>query len=146
VQLRVLKESQGQQTVVVVFREGEEAVAELTRVAIGQALSGAYFTAIGAFSATTLGFFDIDRKNYVRIPIKQQVEVVSLAGNIALDKGKPKLHAHAVVAKADGTALGGHLLEAYVRPTLEVVIVESPEPLRRRTDEATGLALIDLTQ
>lgn len=145
-QLRVLKESQGEQTVVVVFDEGEEAVAELTRIAISQGLSGAYFTAIGAFSAATLGFFDIDRRDYVRIPIKHQVEVVSLAGNIALHKGKPKLHAHAVVAKADGTTLGGHLLEAYVRPTLEVVVVESPEPLRRRTDETTGLALIDLTQ
>jgi predicted DNA-binding protein with PD1-like motif len=146
VQLKLLNRSKGQKTIVVVFDEGEEAISELTGVAIRHGLSAAYFTAIGAFSAATLGFFDIDRKDYVKIPVSQQVEVVSLAGNIALDKGEPKVHAHAVVAKADGTALGGHLLEARVRPTLEAVIVESPKSLRRRMDEATGLALIDLSQ
>ncbi len=145
-QLKLVSEANGQRTVVVIFDDGEEAISELTGVAIRHGLSGAHFTAIGAFSAATLGFFDIDRKDYVKIPVPQQVEVVSLAGNIALDKGVPKVHAHAVVAKADGTALGGHLLEAHVRPTLEAVIVESPKPLRRRMDEATGLALIDLSQ
>ena len=144
-QLRLLDESQGQRTMVVVFDTGEEAVGGLTDVATRHELSGAYFSAIGAFSAATLGFFDVNRKDYVRIPITEQVEVVSLAGNIALNKGRPKLHAHAVVAKADGTTMGGHLLDAHVRPTLEVVLVESPHPLKRRTDEATGLALIDLS-
>ena len=144
-QLKLLDESQGQRTMVVVFDTGEEAVGGLTDVATRHELSGAYFSAIGAFSAATLGFFDVNRKDYVRIPITEQVEVVSLAGNIALNKGKPKLHAHAVVAKADGTTMGGHLLDAHVRPTLEVVLVESPHPLKRRTDEATGLALIDLS-
>ncbi|HET8576803.1 MAG TPA: PPC domain-containing DNA-binding protein [Methylomirabilota bacterium] len=145
-EVRLLNESHGQRTIVVVFDDGEEVVGGLTDVATRHELSGAYFSAIGAFSAATLGFFDVHQKDYVRIPITQQVEVVSLAGNIALNKGKPKLHAHAVVAKRDGAAMGGHLLEAHVRPTLEVVLVESPRPLKRRTDEATGLALIDLSR
>jgi uncharacterized protein len=144
VQFKLLSEVKGQKTVVVVFDEGEEAVAGLTGVATRHGLSAAYFTAIGAFSAATLGFFDLDRKDYVKIPVTQQVEVVSLTGNVALSKGEPKVHSHVVVAKADGTTLGGHLLTAYVRPTLEVVMVESPAPLRRRTDDRTGLALIDL--
>jgi len=73
------------------------------------------------------------------------VEVVSLIGDVALDKDEPKVHAHVVVGKSDGTAYGGHLLEAYVRPTLEVVLVESPVHLRRRVDQDAGLALIDLS-
>jgi predicted DNA-binding protein with PD1-like motif len=74
----------------------------------------------------TLGFFELTRKNYKEIAIEEQVELMSLVGNIARDdKGEPKLHAHVVVGKSDGTAHGGHLLEAHVQPTLEVVIIES---------------------
>lgn len=145
-QLKLLSETNGQKTVVVVFDEGEEAVSELTGVAVRHGLFAAHFTAIGALSAATLGFFDIDRQDYVKIPVPQQVEVVSLVGNIALLNGEPKVHAHAVVARADGMALGGHLLEARVRPTLEAVVVESPNVLRRKLDAKTGLPLIDLSQ
>ena len=52
--------------------------------------------------------------------------MLSLLDNLALDQGKPKVHAHVVLGKADGSAHGGHLLEAHVRPTLEVTLIESP--------------------
>jgi predicted DNA-binding protein with PD1-like motif len=91
-----------------------------------------------------LGYFDWLKKDYTRIPIEEQVEVLALVGDIALNDGEPKLHPHVVVSKADGTAHGGHLLEAHVRPTLEVIITESPTHLHRRSDPETGLALIRL--
>jgi predicted DNA-binding protein with PD1-like motif len=72
------------------------------------------------------------------------VEVLNLTGNIALADGEPKLHPHVVLGKADGSAHGGHLLEGHVRPTLEVIVTESPVHLRRRSDPETGLALIEL--
>ncbi|HKH14372.1 MAG TPA: hypothetical protein VKA47_06920 [Solirubrobacterales bacterium] len=50
----------------------------------------------------------------------------------------------AAVAKRDGSAWGGHLQEAEVRPTLEVIVTESPPALHRRSDPDTGLALLDL--
>ncbi len=65
--------------------------------------------------------------------------------NVALAKGEPQLHAHVVLGKSDGTAHGGHLLEAQVRPTLEVILVESPKHLHRVHDPETGLALIRIT-
>jgi predicted DNA-binding protein with PD1-like motif len=72
-------------------------------------------------------------------------KVLSLVGDIALDeKGEPKVHAHVVVGRSDGTALGGHLVEAQVRPTLEVVLVESRKHLPRRYDPESKLALIRL--
>lgn len=87
----------------------------------------------------------MQRKDYERIPIGEQVEVVSLVGDVALGPdGAPKLHVHVVLAKRDGSAWGGHLIEARVQPTLEVMLVESPSHLQRRIDTATGLALIDL--
>ena len=83
-------------------------------------------------------------KDYQKIPVHEQVEVLSLVGDIALSKGEPQVHAHVVIGKADGTAHGGHLIEAHVRPTLEVILVEVPKHLQRQPDPETGLALIRL--
>ena len=139
---RVLNEN-GERTVVIVFDTGDEVVDGLTRWAKAQRVTGARFTAIGAFSQVVLGYFEWDRKDYKRIRVQEQVEVLSLVGNIALKGSEPTLHAHVVVGKADGSAHGGHLLEGLVRPTLEVVVAEAPRELRRRFDPVTGLALLD---
>ena len=144
-QTQLLDEVDGRKTFVVVFGEGDEPVEALTDLAKQKKLSGAHLTGIGAFNSVTLGFFDPFTKDYAKIPIVEQVEVVSLVGNIVLHESHPKVHAHVVVAKRDGTALGGHLLEARVSPTLEVVVEDSARRLRRRFDKASGLALIDLS-
>jgi predicted DNA-binding protein with PD1-like motif len=134
-----------QRTFAVVFDRGDEFIADLTSLAKEKDLGGSQFTAIGAFSDVVLGYFDREKKKYREIPVREQVEVLSLNGDIALKDGKPQLHAHVVVGKSDGTAHGGHILEAHVWPTLEVIVTESPKHLRRKTDDETGLALIDLT-
>jgi predicted DNA-binding protein with PD1-like motif len=107
-----------------------------------QHLGGSQLTAIGAFSDVTLGFFDRESKKYEKIPIREQVEVLSLIGDVALKDGQPEIHAHVVVGKRDGSAHGGHIMEAHVWPTLEVIVTESPAHLRRVPDAETGLALI----
>ena len=135
-----------EKTFALVFDTGEEVVAGLLQFARDHKLTGAHLTAIGAFERVTLGFFDIARKDYKKIAIHEQVELMSLVGNIAQnDKEDPKLHAHVVVGKSDGSAHGGHLLDAYVRPTLEVVVVEASQHLRRRIRGEFGLALLDLS-
>ena len=127
-----------------VFDTGDDVVGPLTEFATLHQLSSARFTAIGAFSQATLGYFDWQKKAYDRIPVDEQVEVLSLVGDVALDRGQPKIHAHVVVGKRDGSAHGGHLLEARVRPTLEVMLVESPARLARVYDPDSGLALIEI--
>ncbi len=129
---------------VLVFDKGDEAVEQLLAFAKAENLTAASFTGIGAFSDVTLGFFDRQRQDYKTIPLAEQVEVLALAGDVALKAGEPKVHAHVVVGKADGTACGGHLLRGRVWPTLEVVLVESPAELRRTLDEETGLPLITI--
>jgi predicted DNA-binding protein with PD1-like motif len=136
--------NQDPKTFVLVFDTGDEVAVLLKRFAQEQRLDASHFSGIGALSDITLGYFDPATKNYNRISINEQVEVLSLLGNVALEKHESKIHAHVVVGKKDGTAHGGHLIEAHVRPTLEVVIEESPQHLRRKFDEQTGLALIDL--
>lgn len=135
----------GEQTYVLVFEKGDDPIECLGAFARSEELSAARFSGVGAFSRVTVGYFDRERKTYAPIPIDEQVEVLSLNGDIAVDQhGEPQVHAHVVVGKADGSAHGGHLLEASVWPTLEVVLVESPASLRKRLDPETGLALIAL--
>lgn len=140
---RLLSTSDGRRTMVLVFDVGDEVAAGLTAFATEQSVTGASLTAIGALREVTLGYWNPETREYERIEIGEQVEVVSLVGNIAMGPGgEPKLHAHVVVAMRDGSAHGGHLLRGIVRPTLEVVLTELPAELHRRTDEATGLALL----
>ncbi|MGH7825843.1 MAG: PPC domain-containing DNA-binding protein, partial [Candidatus Binatia bacterium] len=127
-----------QKTFALIFEKEDEFVEEVTRFAKQRNLNASQFTAIGAFRNAMLGFFEREKKDYKKIPIDEQTEVLSLIGDIALSRGEPKLHAHVVLGKADGTACGGHLLQARVWPTLEVVLTESPRHLRRKLDEETG--------
>jgi predicted DNA-binding protein with PD1-like motif len=134
-----------QKTFALVFDKDDEVVQELTQFARKHDFGASHFTAIGAFRNAVLGFFEREKRDYKKIPVDEQVEVLSLVGDIALSRGEPKLHAHAVLGKSDGTTCGGHLLQAHVWPTLEVVLTESPSHLRRKLDEETGLALIDIS-
>jgi len=131
-----------ERTVALIFETGEDPVAGLNRFAAENNLSACRFTAIGAFSEAVLGYFDWEKKDYERIPVREQVEVLALVGDIASQDGKPKIHAHVVLGRRDGSARGGHLLEARVRPTLEVILTQSPAHLNRVYDPASGLALI----
>jgi predicted DNA-binding protein with PD1-like motif len=135
-----------ERTFALIFQTGDEVVSNLQSFARQHQLSGSHFTAIGAFSDATVAYFDWEKKDYKKIPVREQVEVLALTGDIATDEKtrQPKIHAHVVLGRSDASVIGGHLVEAHVRPTLEVVLTESPAHLRRRHDEQTGLALIRL--
>lgn len=129
-----------------VFERGDEVVSGLTDWATENQLPGSSFTGIGAFSEATLGFYDLDRQEYAEIPVDGQVEVLALAGDITLDgRGGWQVHGHVVCGRRDGSTVGGHLLRAVTRPTLEVVVTASATHLRRSHDAESGLALIDPT-
>ena len=139
----LLDERGGLRTFVIVLATDDEAVKSLTSFAVNQRLAASHFTAIGAFSRAVVAYFDWSAKQYRHISIDEQVEVLSLMGDVTIEDGKPKVHAHVVLGKADATTHGGHLIEASVRPTLEIVVTETPRPLHRRFDPASGVALID---
>ena len=130
---------------VVVLDSGEEAFAALTQYANAHGVSAASLTAIGAFERAQIGWFDLASKSYRKIDVDEQCEVLSAVGDVAIgDDGKASLHVHTVLGLSDGTTRGGHLLQAKVRPTLEVVLRETPADLRRRRRADLGIALIDL--
>jgi predicted DNA-binding protein with PD1-like motif len=137
--------SVGEQTkeYAVIFSKGDEAFSGLLEFAEKYHITSAHFTAIGALNGATVAWFDPQRKMYKKIPIDGQVEVISVIGDIALYQGKPAVHTHMVVGTSDGTTQGGHVLDAYVSPTLEVMVTVDAIPMQKRLDPETDLTLID---
>lgn len=127
----------------VIFYEGDEAFSGLLAFAQKYQVTSAHFTAIGAVSGATLGWFDPQRNMYKKISIEGQHEVIGMSGDIALYQGKPVVHTHMLVGASDGTTRGGHVLAAYVSPTLEVMVTVDPVTMQKRFDPNTDLTLID---
>jgi predicted DNA-binding protein with PD1-like motif len=131
-------------TYAVVLDTGDEVIGELDKFVREQEVEAASITAIGAFSRAVLGYFQWETKQYKKIAVDEQVEVLSLLGDVAVAEQGPTLHLHAVLGKSDGSVVGGHLIEGHVRPTLEIILIQPPSYLRKRKDPETGLALIDI--
>lgn len=132
-------------TFVLVFETNDEVATTLEKFASEQRLASASFKAIGALASVRLGWLNWQTKQYEpSVLLDEQVELLSLIGDVALKDGRPQVHAHAVVGRRDGTAHGGHLLQAHVRPTCELVLTESPTHLRKEFDPAAGIPLIKI--
>jgi uncharacterized protein len=130
-------------TYLLVFRTGQEVMRGLLAFASKHKLAAGHLTGIGAVSDTVIGYFDPQKEEYLRNHEKGQAEVLSLTGNLALYKGEPFFHVHVALGLRDGSARGGHLFEATVRPTVELVLNTYPNPVRRKVDSETGLPLLD---
>ncbi len=144
---RKIAEEAGLATYALIFDEGDEASAQLSRFARETGVNGAQLAGVGAASRATVGWFDFGAKRYQPIAIDEQVEVLSLLGDIATkEDGTAQVHAHTVLGQRDGSARGGHLLELHVRPTLEVIVTETPTHLRKRSLPGLPVATIRLDE
>jgi predicted DNA-binding protein with PD1-like motif len=142
-QVQLLNPGEPTKQYAVIFYQGDEVFSGLVEFAEKYQVTSAHFTAIGALKGATLGWFDPQRKMYKKIPINGQREVIGMSGDIALYQGKPVVHTHMVVGNSDGTTRAGHVLAAYVSPTLEVMVTVDPITMQKRFDLATDLSLID---
>jgi hypothetical protein len=142
-QVKLLKDTPEEKVYVVVFLKGDEALSGLTDFAAKYKIADAHFTGIGAISSATTAWLDLDKKMYHPTVTNEQVEVLSLVGDIAAYNGKPVVHMHAVLGHRDGTTKGGHVWELNVNPTLEIFLTANTAPLAKRPDPASGLKLID---
>lgn len=142
---KLLHENDGQRTFALIFDLGDEVMGTLKDFARQKQLTAAQFTAIGAFSDAVLAYFDWQKREYQKFKVDEQVEVLMMGGDVSQSEdGTPKVHAHIVLGRQDTSTRGGHLMEAHVRPTLEVIVTDSPSHLRRKHDERSGLSLIQL--
>jgi predicted DNA-binding protein with PD1-like motif len=142
-QVQLLNPGQPTKQYAVIFYQGDEAFSGLLEFAEKYQVTSAHFSAIGALDGAMLGWFDPKRKMYKKIPIVGQHEVIAMSGDIGLYRGKPVVHPHMLVGNSDGTTRGGHVLDAYVSPTLEVMVTVDPVTMQKRFDPATDLTLID---
>lgn len=133
----------GARTYLLEFRTGQEVMQGLLAFAREHRLVAGHLTGIGAIRHAVIGYFDPEKKVYLRNPENGQAEVLSLTGNLALYDNEPLFHVHVALGLRDGSARSGHLFEATVRPTVEVVLTTYPKPVRRKIDPETGLPLLD---
>lgn len=133
-----------ERTWLLVFDDGDAVVEILSLFARDHGLSGARLWGIGALDQVELGFYRHEQRDYDRFSLQEELELLALNGNLSVTDEGPRVHAHVVVGRSDGTAHGGHLFEARVGPTLEVFVVESPVEIRREMNEEFGLPLIRL--
>jgi predicted DNA-binding protein with PD1-like motif len=144
-QSRLLTEDfHGVKTFALIFAKGDEIMSGLKSFAVREKLIGGHFSAIGALEHALFGWFDDTRKAFRDIPVNEQVELISLIGDLGLVNGAPAIHAHGAVAFPDGQVRGGHILEAVAWPTLELFFTAYPAPLVKERDAETDLYLFNL--
>jgi predicted DNA-binding protein with PD1-like motif len=130
-------------TYLLVFHTGQEVMRGLRAFALKNKLTAGSVTGIGALSGAVIGYFDPEKKAYLRNAEKGQCELLSLTGNLAQYDDEPFFHVHVALGLRDGSARGGHLFEAVARPTVELVLTAYPKPVLRKIDPETGLPLLD---
>ncbi len=134
----------GQRPYVLRLDESEEILAIIERFLAEQDIRLGHFLAFGGFSGVALQYFNVSTERYETRQIDEQLEVVSLLGNIALMEGKPKVHAHCVVGDRHERTYGGHLKSGTVKPLLEVFLTAIDGELERVEDKETGTAVLRL--
>ena len=142
--VKLLSEANGMKIYVLVFKEGDEVLTGIQDFANQYKVKSAFFTAIGAFSKATSAWYDFAKKAYKVNHINQQVELVSLVGNISSFNDKPLVHAHFSAGYPDGKVEGGHLIEAFTSPTVELFVTVTDTPIYKKEDSHTDLKLMDL--
>ena len=143
---KVSEQPNGEKVYAIVFGENDDVLSGLTAFAVREKITAGHLTGIGGFSRAKLGCFDFSKKAYRDIPITEQVEVISIIGDVGLLDGKPQVHVHSGVSLHDGQMRAGHLLEATVYPTLEIYFTSVPAKLVKQCNEEQGIAVFNLSE
>jgi predicted DNA-binding protein with PD1-like motif len=100
---------------------------------------------IGALKKFTIGFYNINSKNYNLKTFEEYVELISCIGNLSFKDKDPIIHLHVSLGRSDYTVIGGHLTQpSIVSVTGEVKIIELDQKLLRAEDPQFNLTLLDL--
>ena len=140
--VKLVHNAGGIQTYVVVFSKGDEIKSGLTEFAQKYSISAAHFTGLGDATSAKVGWYDSTRKAFKVISLPNPSEISSITGNITMSEDKPGPHAHITLADENGMVHGGHLLELYVGPTVEIFVTVVPAIVSKQKDPGSGAALI----
>ncbi|MBU0517323.1 DNA-binding protein [bacterium] len=123
---------------------GEEVTDTLTHFMKENDIQAGIVQGLGGVADAELGFYDLNKREYLHQVIPGNLELVHYYGNITMVDGKPFIHAHAVVSGPDYIAKAGHFISAKISVTGEFLIKPSAWGVNRRYDETTGLKLMDI--
>lgn len=127
------------------LEKGEQLVEQLTKLIKEQNVTGAWISGLGAAMWAELGFYDLEKQEYVWKRIDGPIEITSLQGNVAWQDDKPALHIHGSFSDREMQALGGHVKELEIAGTCEVLLHRwYKQGLSRSPDKNTGLNLLNL--
>jgi len=129
---------------VIRLQKGEEIIATLTEFTQQKKIKGAFFFGLGVAHDVTLGYFDAHKKSYIKKRFAGEHEFTSLSGNISHFGKQVIVHAHATITDRRFRAFGGHVFEAYIPATCEIIVLPLSKKLKRKKNSATGLNLLDL--
>lgn len=127
------------------FDKGEEVISLLTEFARENNISFASFTLIGASKEVTLSYYNLETKSYEDKTISEDMEILSVIGNIAIKENAPFIHAHGVFGRRDLSPIGGHIKSLTISATGEMFLTLYPKAISREYDEETGLFLLSDT-
>ncbi|MFH1470992.1 MAG: PPC domain-containing DNA-binding protein [Candidatus Micrarchaeota archaeon] len=131
--------------VVIRLEKGDEVKSSLEKACSDFGIKTGIVTGIGALSGCTIYSAQSSEVLETKdIELEEPLEIASASGNITLKDGKPFLHLHITLGRADHTALAGHLKRGIVSFTGEFFILELPPPLSRKRDENLKMDLIDI--
>ncbi|MDC0357643.1 DUF296 domain-containing protein [Oligoflexia bacterium] len=127
----------------ILLEEGTEIMAGLRSFCTAQELSSGTFTAIGGVSCVELGYFNTETAQYETKVFQEQLEVLSITGNLATCDNELIIHAHIVLSARDYSVIGGHLVEGSAKPMLEVHLFKDTHAVNRVVS-SSGSALKQL--
>ncbi|MFX1530901.1 MAG: PPC domain-containing DNA-binding protein [Promethearchaeota archaeon] len=123
----------------------EDLIESINQMIKNHKIKSGLINCIGALKKYTIGYFDINLKEYLRKTFDDYIELVSCMGNISFRDGEPIIHLHIAIGTKDYSISGGHLLQpSIVSITGEVYIFEIDEKLNRAEDSQLGLFLLDI--
>ena len=109
-------------TIVLRMDRGEEILETLKTVALKENIKLASVSAIGACDHFVAGVYSIPEQKYYKNEFNGVFEITALVGNINTMNGEYYAHLHITCADEKCNCLGGHLNEARISATCEMVI------------------------
>jgi hypothetical protein len=124
--------------------KGEEITSCIKLMCERTGMKTGLISGLGSVSFAKLGLFDVEKKEYIEKSFEGIFEIASMNGNISSMDGKPYLHLHAVLGDREFKTYGGHLAEAIVAATCEIIAVPLKEGTGRYFDREIGLNLLGI--
>lgn len=131
---------------VIRLERGDEIIDSLKTLVEKEKIKGGFFYGLGAVKNVSLGYFDVEKKEYKEKSFEQDFELTSIVGDVAFSGDKLIVHAHVTLAGEDFKVVAGHLNKATVTATTEIVFNPVEGKLSKKIDPITGLNLMDLKE